>query len=103
MDGKDDFERLEETLDPHRREERAAVAREVVARLRARGVRLDGHESTETLADLLDAAEQFEREVEAQGGDLFVDSGDAREPDDPRFVLPRRAPTENSEDYIARI
>lgn len=76
---------------------------DVSARLRDRRVRLFGQESSDELASLLEAVEQFERAVESRGGDLFVDSGDASEPDDPAFVLPARRDDESVSAFIARL
>src|SRR3989454_6424477 len=87
MDRYEDFER---SLDPHRADEQAAVAAEVAARLRDRGVAVTGAERPEDLADLLSAVERFEAAVEGHGGDLMVDDLRSPEPDDAHFVLPRR-------------
>jgi hypothetical protein len=89
------------------RDERRSVESEVAFRLRSRGVRLTGRETDEELVELLDAVERFERVVERHGGDLMVDepmdSGGAREPDDRRFVLPRRQDAETVNAFIDRI
>src|SRR2546422_5681101 len=87
MDRYEDFER---SLDPHRADEQAAVAAEVAARLRDRGVTVTGAERPEDLADLLSAVERFEAAVEGHGGDLMVDDLRSPEPDDAHFVVPRR-------------
>ncbi|MCU0625568.1 MAG: hypothetical protein MUF21_03650 [Gemmatimonadaceae bacterium] len=79
------------------------VMREAADRLRSRNVTISMNDDPEYVAQLLEAIERFELEVERQGGDLMVDSGDAEEPDDPRFVLPRRQPRESLEDYRIRI
>jgi hypothetical protein len=71
-------------------EERAAAVTEVAARLRSRGIAVTGSESSEDLADLLSAVEQFEATVEAHGGDLMVDDLKSSQPDDRHFVVPRR-------------
>ena len=84
-------------------EERAAAVAEVTARLRDRGIVVTGRESSEELADLLAAVEWFEAAVEAHGGDLMVDDLKSSRPDDPHFVVPRRAPTEGVRAYIGRI
>lgn len=105
--GRDDRgEAMQERLDPHRRDERARASAEVAARLRGRGVRLEGGESSEELVLLLDAVERFEREVEAHGGDLMVDEGPhgrTSQPDDPAFVLPRREAGESAAVYVRRV
>ncbi len=103
------FEDLQRALDPHRDEERQGVELEVAARLRGRGVELTGRETAGEMADLLDAVDQFESAVEAQGGDLFIDTPTARhrsrveQPDDPAYVLPARRPDESVATYIDRI
>src|ERR1700687_5528405 len=79
------------------------VAAEVAARLRDRGVVTTGKEKPEELADLLSAVERFEAAVEAHGGDLMVDDLKSSQPDDPHFVLPRRAHGEAIRSYIGRI
>ena len=100
---RESYERQERALDPHRAEEQDAAAVEVSDRLRRRGVSLTGRESGEELVNLLDSVERFEREVEYAGGDLMVDSGNAAEPDDPAFVLPKRVSGEPIDEYLGRI
>jgi hypothetical protein len=89
--------------DDVRTEELARVNAEVADRLRRRGIGVTGRERPEELADLLDAVERFEVEVEARGGDLMVDDLGSSEPDDPHFVLPAWASGESIRDYIERI
>src|SRR5213075_603730 len=79
------------------------VAAEVADRLRRRGIPLSGDERPEDLVDLLSAVERFEAAVEAHGGDLMVDDLKSSSPDDPHFVVPRRAPGEVVRAYIGRI
>ena len=98
-----EFEERQQSLDPHRAEERAAVTAEVASRLRARGVQLTGEETSEQIVSVLEAVERFERAVEARGGDLMVDTRPAREPDNPDFVLPQRSADESISAYISRI
>jgi len=98
-----EYERIEERLDPHRREERAEAKAEAVARLRNRGVHVTGVETSEQIAEIMEAVERFEAEVEAHGGDLMVDSGQAHEPDDPIFLLPKRRGSESVAEYLGRI
>ena len=81
----------------------ASVMAEVTDRLRRRGIALPGHETSDEMANLLEAVERFDRAVEAHGGDLMVDSAPAREPDDPDFVLPARRPHESMAGYLGRI
>jgi hypothetical protein len=84
-------------------EELERVMRDALDRLRARGVLASMRDDPELVAQVLEAVERFEMEVERQGGDLMMDSGDALEPDDPRFVLPKRAGAEGLADYRARL
>lgn len=99
--------RLEQNAASSERDERRSVESEVAFRLRSRGVRLVGRETDEQLVALLEAVERFERVVERHGGDLMVDepidSDRAREPDDQRFVLPRRRNGEAVDAFIVRI
>src|SRR5881296_4546405 len=89
--------------DSEEREERAAAAAEVTARLRSRGITVTGGENPEDLVDLLSAVERFEAAVEAHGGDLMVDDLKSSRPDDRHFVVPRRGPGEAIRAYIVRI
>ncbi|HMA01192.1 MAG: hypothetical protein ACM34L_16355 [Gemmatimonas sp.] len=88
-------------------EERRRIADEIASRLRRNGVQLAGDESSEELADLEEAVEQFERMVERGGGDLMVDEpvsgGSPIAPDEPDFVLPSRKQSESVTAYIKRI
>ena len=90
-----------------KRDELQGVEAEVAFRLRSRGVHLTGHETSEELADVLDAVERFERIVERRGGDLMVDEPSnvarASEPDDRRFVLPSRREGEAVRPFLERI
>lgn len=97
------YEELEGSLDPHREEERAAAAKEVIARLRGRGIIVAGADKPEDLVELLSAVERFEAAVERHGGDLMVDDLKSSEPDDQHFVVPRRAKSEAARTYIGRI
>jgi hypothetical protein len=99
----DRYEEFERGLDPHRAAEQGAVAAEVAARLRDRGVAVTGAERPEDLADLLSAVERFEAAVEGHGGDLMVDDLKSTQPDDAHFVVPRRVHGEGIRAYIGRI
>jgi hypothetical protein len=103
---KDPYEALQEDLDPHRHEELERAMLETRNRLRERGVRLTGRETSEELVALLDGVERFEQAVESRGGDLFVDEGPrgiTREPDDVHFVLPPRLSHEPVARYLERL
>ena len=94
---------LNDMLDPHREEEREAAAMELSARLAQKGIEVGSDEDPGQLADLLSAVDEFERAVEAAGGDLFVNSLTSSEPQDPRFVLPKRRDDEPISRYADRI
>ncbi len=93
----------DDALNPHRREEQAHAAVETAGRLHSRGIEVDAVEDPEVLADLWAAVERFESRVEALGGDPMVDDLRSSEPDDRRFVLPRRVPGEPLPAYTSRI
>ena len=99
----DRYEDLERGLDPHRAEEQDAAVAEVAGRLRQRGIAVTGAEDSDDLANLLAAVERFELAVEAHGGDLMVDDLRSSRPDDPHYVVPRRAHGEVIRAYIGRI
>ena len=84
-------------------EARRAVAAEVTARLRSRGIAVTGAEKAEDSVDLLSAVERFEAAVEAHGGDLMVDDLKSPRPDDRHFVVPQRSHGEAVRAYIGRI
>jgi hypothetical protein len=88
-------------------EDRRRIGEEIAMRLRRNGVQLTGRETSEELADLEEAVEQFERMVERGGGDLMVDEpvngSSPIAPDELDFVLPTRKPSEPVSDYIKRI
>ena len=93
-------------LDPHRLETRLAAEAELAAKLAARGVDLNGDESGDDVADILDAVERFERAVQSRGGDLMVDErpgGRPTEPDDPHFVIPARQADESVNGSLERL
>ena len=97
------FEEQQETLDPHRREERDGATIELAGRLRQQGVLLTGRETSGQLDDLMTAFDRFEAAVIARGGDLFVNTPSSNPPENPDFVIPFRVPGEDSEAYAARI
>ena len=82
------------------------ASRETADRLRARGIRLSGHESVDELVTIDDALDRFEEAVISRGGDLMVDEGAPGrrpEPDDPHFALPVREQHESVAAYLERI
>ena len=99
----DAFEEQQETLDPHRREERDAAKLELASRIHQKGVMLDGSETVAQLDDLLTAVDRFEAAVIGRGGDLMINSPFSSDPEDPQFVIPRREPGEDVDVYGGRI
>lgn len=99
----DAFEEQQETLDPHRREERDAARMELAGRIRQKGVLVDGSETPAQLDDLLTSIDRFEAAVIARGGDLMVNTPTSSPPENPRFVVPRREPGEDVDIYAGRI
>jgi hypothetical protein len=97
------FEEQQETLDPHRREERDGAALELLGRLRQKGVQITGRETSGHLDDLMTAIDRFEAAVIARGGDLLVNTPFSNPPENPDFVIPARMPGEDAESYAARI
>ena len=84
----------------------ARVSGELASRLRARGIDISDEDSPEDIATLSEAVEEFERAVEECGGDLMVDEpppGARPQPDDPRFLLPKRSVDESVSQYVVRI
>lgn len=96
-------EEFNEMLDPHREEEREAAAMELSGRLTQKGIEVGSDEDPAQLADLLSAAEEFERAVEAAGGDLMVNTPTSTDPEDQRFVLPKRRDDEPISRYRDRV
>jgi hypothetical protein len=84
-------------------EELDRAMQEAQRRLADRGVSVSMRDDSNLVAQVLEAVEQFEREVERQGGDLMVDTGYAEQPDDPKFLLPKRAHGETLNAYSLRV
>jgi hypothetical protein len=89
--------------DSIRREERASLHTELLARLEQKGVQLRAKASDAELADLLSAIDLFEAAVESKGGDLMVDSLDSSEPERPEWVLPHPNDDESVSSYTRRV
>ncbi|HEY4130371.1 MAG TPA: hypothetical protein VGM50_07115 [Gemmatimonadaceae bacterium] len=98
-----DDESRDRDLNRHRADEQRNARAELVERLYDRGIEIGASESLESVVDLFESVEAFERAVEAAGGDLMVDTPPSHEPDDPRFVLPRRNASESVDAYTDRI
>lgn len=88
-------------------DDRKRIGEEIASRLRHQGVQLTGKETSDELADLEEAVEEFERAVERAGGDLMVDepvTGDKPlAPDDSSFVIPARKASESVPAFLKRI
>jgi hypothetical protein len=84
----------------------ARVSQELAGRLRARGIEVSEDDSPDDVAAMAEAVEEFEQAVEEQGGDLMVDeppTGGRPQPDDARFLLPKRPADESVSRYIERL
>jgi hypothetical protein len=97
------YEEHERMLEPHRVEEQHNARREAEARLSDRKIPLSANDTDEEIADLLEAVENFERAVEALGGDLMINRIGADEPQDAAFVLPVRQAGEGAAEYTGRV
>ncbi len=93
----------EDERNPTRREERAHVRDELVARLDEHSILLSGRESDEQIVAMLNAIEEFEAAVARLGGDSMVNTPESSEPDDERLVLPMRRDDEPVEPYVDRV
>ena len=94
--------RHEEMQDPSERD--LDRAREGVAlQLATRQVTTHDDDDPEALVRVLEAVESFERDVVALGGDLMTNQLATRNPDEPRFVLPRRDEGESAAVYERRV
>ena len=89
--------------DSIRREERASLHSELLARLDQKGVMLTAKGSDAEMADLLSAIDGFESAVELSGGDTMVDSPDSSEPERPEWVLPHPHGDESVATYTKRV
>lgn len=98
-----DYERFQRELNPHRGEEQRRSREHAIDMLQQREVRVHPSDTTEDLADLLDAVDGFIAAVESLGGDTYVNTPDSSQPADPRLVLPLRAPGESVRAYITRV
>ena len=96
-------ERNEAADDPRREEERSRVAMAVRGQLVQRGIDVRDEDDADQLVTVLEAVEQFEREVAERGGDSFTNAPDSRRPDEPRFVVPQRGDDETAEQYARRV
>ncbi|MDQ6738239.1 MAG: hypothetical protein M3Z30_11150 [Gemmatimonadota bacterium] len=89
--------------DSIRREERASLHTELLARLDQKGVHIERNGTDAEIADLLSAIDAFEAAVENAGGDLMVDSPDSSEPERPEWVFPHPHDDESVAVYTGRV
>jgi hypothetical protein len=98
--------RMDSTGDSTRSADLRRASEEVIGRLEALGITLNGDESPEALVLVLEEVERFEEAVEECGGDLMLDEtppGSLPQPDDPRFALPLRRADETIRAYRERL
>jgi hypothetical protein len=84
----------------------ARVSQEIASRLRGRGIAVHDADSPDDLMRVLEEVERFEQVVQDAGGDLMVDEPPrhgAPQPDDSRFLLPRRGDDESLPNYLRRL
>lgn len=84
----------------------ARVSQGIASRLMTRGISVQDSDSPDDLTQVLDLVEEFERVVQEAGGDLMVDEPPRHgtpQPDDSRFLLPRRGDDETLSDYALRL
>jgi len=96
-------EAAEGILDPHRLEEQRKAREESEARLAGRGIEVRPDDSYDDVAELQDAVERFEQEVQRLGGDLMVNHLGSTRPEDPAFVPPTRDRDESIGRYLRRL
>ena len=84
----------------------ARVTQDIAGRLRQRGVAIHDDETPEQIVRMLESVEEFERAVESKGGDLMMDeppTEGSSQPDDPAFLIPKRADDESASAYLERL
>jgi hypothetical protein len=87
-------------------DELARNATIVADKLRGKGVSVARSDTPEDLVSLLESVEAFEGAVRLAGGDLMMDEppeGSEPQPDEPRFMLPKRLHGESASSYVMRI
>jgi hypothetical protein len=98
-----EYERAQRDLNPHRVDEQRRARDHAIDMLEQRGARVHDSDSSEDLADLLDAVDRFITEVERHGGDTFVNTPESSQPETPEFVLPARGGCESVKAYRSRV
>ena len=93
----------EDERNPHRADERRRTREELETRLRDRRIALTGDETDEDIVEMVNAVEMFEDRLAQLGDDSYVNTPESSQPDDDRFVLPRRLDDESPSAYSARV
>jgi hypothetical protein len=100
---------MSQPLDPATNDDNRDIERvtqEMASRLLARGIEVYDSDSPDDVVRMMEGLEEFERAVEAAGGDLMMDEPPTNhrgEPDDPHFLLPRRSADESAVAYAQRL
>jgi len=100
---------MSQPLDPAQNDDNRDIERvtqEMAGRLLARGIEVYDSDSPDDIVRMMEGLEEFERAVEAAGGDLMMDEPPTNhrgEPDDPHFLLPRRSADESAVAYAQRL
>jgi hypothetical protein len=100
---------MSQPLDPVQNDDNRDIERvtqEMAGRLLARGIEVYDSDSPDDIVRMMEGLEEFERAVEAAGGDLMMDEPPTNhrgEPDDPHFLLPRRSADESAVVYAQRL
>jgi hypothetical protein len=84
-------------------DEMTRVRDQITGQLDERGVLVHDADDAAQRADILEAVERFERAVQLCGADSYTNAPQSSEPDDERFVIPRRNDDESAEAYARRV
>jgi hypothetical protein len=91
------------------RDERAAddeverVSAQITGQLAERGVLVHDDDDPAARSDILSAVQRFEVAVQLCGASSYTNAPQSSEPDDERFVVPRRADDESADAYVRRV
>jgi len=79
------------------------VRTQIIGQLAERGVIVHDADAAAETADILEAVERFERAVQMNGASSYTNAPRSSDPDDERFVVPRRRDDEGAESYAHRV
>jgi hypothetical protein len=79
------------------------VRTQIVGQLAERGVAVHDADDAAESADILEAVERFERAVQMTGASSYTNAPQSSDPDDERFVVPRRRDDEGADAYARRV